>query len=153
MKTPRKRKPKFGIALNEKAAAARTGFPPEFIKDAKENGCLAWHQSGRIDCDVLAAFAVTHPEMLERHGKVDKRLEDALDKRAARKLKEEKLAKIRNENTPNDEIANDLYNVGLRQKAILDEMVNNPEIVDKICVLMQELFQKYNGKPKTCTSE
>jgi hypothetical protein len=82
----------LGIATTMSAAASRTGLPENKIKLAQKLGCMAFKTGGRIDCDELMEFVETDKKFLEHsEEKIDYQFEKALDVRANRKLKEQKL--------------------------------------------------------------
>jgi len=80
------------------AASAITGLSFRAVQAAKNAGCPAIKQNGRVDCDALIAWLAEQPEVLEQAGEtVNHDLELALKTRADRLLREHKLAVLRGE--------------------------------------------------------
>lgn len=75
-----------------RAAAALTGVNFRTIRRAKNAGCPAIGQSGRVDCDELIRWLARHPEIVSVEGDVSYEVELALKTRADRQLREHRLA-------------------------------------------------------------
>ena len=88
-KTPKK----LGLASSMKAAASICGISRRAVQAAKDGGCDAVAQSGRVDCDRLLLWLGEHPEAFLLAGqKLSRDEEIVLKIRAERRLKEHTLA-------------------------------------------------------------
>lgn len=142
------KKQKLGIALNMEAAASRTELPRELVEAARNQGCTAFHQSGRIDCDALLDYVAAHPDLIpKKDPNADAPnilLEEARLKRVNRQIREEKLLEIRRKVITKSEAGQRLFALGQKQKAIIEgEFKKHPELVARFCKLMRELVQEW----------
>ena len=104
-KNARKPGPGRSTARTLRAAAAKLGFPVARIKAARDQGCPAFRDGGRIDLDELLVWLESHKPVEPETGETfNLELERAKDTRAARLLKEEKLKKNRGEVFSRDEV-------------------------------------------------
>lgn len=135
---------KIGTAMNAEAASSLTGFSSDQINAARDAGCRAFHPSGRIDCDELVNWMAVHPEVVDMHGKVDKRVEETLRIRVDRLWREEKLKAVQKKNIPRVEIGRRLMRLAKDQKDLLNQSLpEQPELVDRICRQMQQLVEEW----------
>src|ERR1043166_4699121 len=56
---------RIGTAVSMKACAALTGLTFRAVQAAKDAGCPAIKQNGRVDCDALIKWLANHPPVLE----------------------------------------------------------------------------------------
>ena len=66
MKNPKKHQ--GSVSSSMKSAAGITGLSYRAIQAAKDGGCLAIKQNGRVNIDELTEWLSQHPEVLERAG-------------------------------------------------------------------------------------
>lgn len=147
---PRPKNP--DIAATMKAAAQRTGYPLWAISAAKAADCKAFRERGDVDCGILEAWFAAHPEVLEQApedgGEVNLAVETALDKQAARKLKEHKLSVLRREHIHRDEIRR-LLNKSIF--AMKSKLLANPRQIAmrmrlKFPALTEEMLQAFENE-------
>src|SRR5690242_16848395 len=108
MKKPSHAQKGLKIAQSMAAAASELRLPVEVVQNAKNSGCGAFRDGGRIDCDALRAWLDADPTRYQlANGQIDKRVEDALRIRADRQTREFKLQVLKEQYLHVDDIRRD----------------------------------------------
>jgi hypothetical protein len=94
------------LAKTLRAAVSLTKLPAHVVQAAKSSGCQAFKPNGTVNCDELLAFVATQPQA--QNDVPNYFIERALDLRANRMLKEQKLREREKLLVPIEEVKRDL---------------------------------------------
>lgn len=137
---------KLGTAKNMTAAANLTALKEATVQAARDAGCPAFKANGNVNCDELLRYVSEHPDLLneeEDAGELSKAREEVLRIRADRKMREHKLKVAKDKVISRAEIATRLQNVGMAQRQILEEHIQDEALLRKIYAPMRKLVEQW----------
>jgi phage terminase Nu1 subunit (DNA packaging protein) len=150
---------RIGTAVSMKACAALTGLTFRAVQAAKDAGCPAIKQNGRVDCDALIKWLANHPQVLEGAGlQVNSDVEQALKIRADRMLREHKLAVLRGQYVLASDMQKAGAELGMAVRKIVEQIhLAAPTVVGvsvadaeaRLKDIEQEILGQLHGLDKT----